>query len=199
MPRKATDIDIGKLPMKSEPRCNICMSKSRSKVDKLLASGAFSYTAVAEELVESDNDFKDKEVDTVRKNVERHAKRHLDIRNKAIREIVERRAKEQGILLDQATGKITTGRALLDLIVAKGTEQITDPSSKVRYADVIEAVKMLEDVQKQEYQYELERLQRQVTAITEAVKEIVPETLIPTLVARAEQIYENDQVLELTA
>lgn len=186
--------------IRSEPRCKICQSKSRVKVDKLLAL-QFSYVSVAEELMDSDTEFQGKELDTVRKNVERHAKRHLDLHNRAVREMVERRAKEQGILLETATGKIVTGRALLDLMVSRATDQIADPNSKIRYADAIEAVKMLEDVQKQEYLAELETMQRQVFAISQAVKEICPPTMLPQLVDRAKVIFENgdQELLELDA
>lgn len=179
-----------KLPLRSEPRCNICKSSSRAMVDKLLAA-QFSNTSVAEELISSDPDFKDKELDTVRRNVERHSKNHVDIKNKAIRRIVEQRAKEQGILLDSVEGKITSGRALLDMLIAQATEQISD-GGKVRYADAIEAVKLLEDVQKAEYQSQLEMLQRQVWAISEAVKKTVPPVMLPQIVNEAKRLFEND-------
>lgn len=179
---------------KTEPRCNICKSAARTKVDRLLAA-QFSYTAVAEELIETHPDFQGKNLDTVRKNVERHSKSHLDVKSRAVREIVERRAKEQGILLDSATGQITSGRALLDLVVNRATEQIsTNPDARVKYADALEAVKMLEDVQKQEYMAELDRLTRQVHAISQAVKELVPESTLPALIARAEDIFNNDKL-----
>jgi hypothetical protein len=193
MPRKSNanqTLSIGPT-MKTEPRCNICMSGARTKVDRLLAA-QFGYKAVAEELVSTAVEFQNKNLDTVRKNVERHAKAHLDIRSKAVREIVERRAKEQGVLIDTVEGQITSGRALLDLIVGRGTEQIaSNPQERIRYADAIEAVKMLETVQKEEYVAELERMQRQVYAISAAVQEIVPANLLPTLVKRAEDIFEN--------
>ncbi len=197
--KSKSDLELvtSRLPLKSEPRCNICNSASRQKVDKLLA-GQFSYTSIAEELVAYDPDFKGKELDTVRKNVERHSKRHVDIRSKAIRNIVEARAREQGILLESAEGKITSGRALLDLLIAKATDQATNPDSKVRYADAIEAVKMLEDVQKAEFQSQLEVMQRQVHAISTAVKETVPVTLLPTIIHRAEELFKG-KTIELEA
>jgi hypothetical protein len=190
MPRKrGQKIVAGSTPI-TESRCNICQSASRPKVDKLIAS-QFSFVSIAEELIESDPEFKDKSVDTVRKNVERHAKRHLDIRNRAIRRMVEQRAREQGILLDSVEGKITSGRALLDVLIAKATEQASDPNSKVRYADAIEAVKMLEDVQKAEYQHQLEVMQRQVWAISQAVKNKVPAALLPAIVKEAKELFDG--------
>lgn len=193
MAKKSTSLDSlhDRLPFKTEPKCHICQSGSRSKVDKLLAA-QFSYTSIAKELVASDGDFSDKQVETVRKNVERHAKAHVDIRNKAIRNIVEARAREQGVLLDSVEGKITSGRALLDLLIARATEQASDPATRVRYADAIEAVKLLEDVQKAEFQSQLEVLQRQVWAISEAVKAKVPQTMLPGIVDEAKRLFESD-------
>lgn len=201
MPRKQPTTSLAQVNSvtKMEPRCNICKDQAvRTKVDKLIAA-QFTNSSIAEELIETHKDFADKNFDTVRKNVERHAKAHVDIRSKAIRQIVERRAKEQGILVEEETGKLVSGRALLDLIVVKGTEQASNPDSKVRYADALEAVRMLEDVQRQEYLAELERMQRQVYAISQAVKELVPESMLPQLIGRAEDIFNNDKaVLETT-
>lgn len=194
MPRKKQDLSLetatSKLPFKSEARCHICQSSSRSKVDKLLAA-QFSYMSIARELLESDDDFKDKPLDTVRKNVERHAKAHVDIRNKAIRRIVENRAREQGVLLDEVEGKITSGRALLDILISNATEQAVK-GQPVRFADAIEAVKLLEDVQKAEFQSQLEVLQRQVYAISQAVKIKVPAAMLPGIVEEARRIFEGD-------
>lgn len=188
-----TDLEVltSKLPLRTEPRCNICKSKSRSKVDKLLAA-QFSNTSIAEELIMSDDDFKGKELDTVRRNVERHSKAHVDIQNRAIRRMVEQRAREQGILLDSAEGKITSGRALLDTLIAQAQTQLSNPDARVRYADAIEAVKLLEDVQKAEFQSQLEVLQRQVWAISQAVKSKVPQALIPGIVEEAKRLFDND-------
>lgn len=205
MPRRAkTVVSPTSLPVKTEARCHVCNAASRNKVDKLLAA-QFSYTSIAQELIESDPDFKGKELDTVRKNVERHAKRHLDLRNRAVRQIVEQRAREQGMLLDTVEGKITSGRALLDLIINRGTEQLTDnPDFKVKMADAIEAVKMLEDVQKAEFQAQLETMQRQVWAISEALKmvsrryqesnRVVDPAFIENVVQEAHKMFETEAI-----
>ncbi len=177
------------VPAKTEPRCLICQSAHRATVDKLLAM-QFSNTSVAEELQLLDPDFKDKELDTVRRNVERHGKNHLDLRNRAIRRMVEQRAKEQGILLDHVEGKITSGRALLDLLVANATEAAAS-GKPVRFADAIEAVKLLEETQKAEFQTQLEVMQRQVWAISQAVKAKVPETMLPAIVEEAKRLFED--------
>jgi hypothetical protein len=201
MPRKQritpASLAVVNAQTKGEPRCNICNSSSRKHVDKLLAAG-FSPTAIAEELQLLDEDFRIKQVDTVRKNVERHAKRHVNVKERAVREIIEARAREQGVLVETVTGTITTGRALLDILVQKATEQAGDPNSRVKYADAIEAVKMLEDLQRSEYIQQLEVLQRQVWAISQAVKEEVPEELFPAIARRADELF-SSQTAELEA
>lgn len=190
------DLDTltNKLPLKTEPRCNICKSQSRSKVDKLLAA-QFSNKSIADELIMSDPDFKGKDIDTVRRNVERHSKSHVDIQSRAIRRMVEQRAREQGMLLDSAEGKITSGRALLDMLVAQASDQLSSGNGKVRYADAIEAVKLLEDAQKAEFQSQLEVLQRQVWAISEAVKAKVPPVLLPDIVEEARRLFDNEPLV----
>jgi hypothetical protein len=181
------------LPFRSEPRCNICNSSSREKVDKLLAA-QFSYTAIAEELVIADEGFRGKEVDTVRKNVERHSKRHVDIKSRAIRKIIEDRAKEQGILVDEHEGQMTTARGLLDLMISRATTQLSEnPDAKVRYADAIEAAKMLEDVARTEYQSRLEQVEKQMWAVSQALKHFAPPTLIPKIVRAAEWQYQHPE------
>lgn len=190
MPRRKIPVDPSVTPFKTEPKCHVCQCASRNKVDKLIAS-QWSYKSIAEELIMHDPDFQGKVLDTVRRNVERHSKNHLDLYDKGVRHIVERRAKEQGILLDEHIGQISTSRAFLDLVIQRGTEQISDPNSKVRYADVIEAAKMFEDAQKQEYQAQLELLQRQVAAISRAVKEVMPAASLPTLLDLTRFYFEN--------
>lgn len=194
MPRKspvATGLET--LPVQSESRCHVCKSSSRAMVDKLIVSG-FSYIDVAEELQVRDPEFKEKQLDTIRKNVERHAKRHVNIREKAVRQIIEKRAMEQGILLEEATGSLVTGRALLDNIIMRANEMIADPEQRVKFADAIEAVKMLEDAQKTEYLAQVEAMQKQVWAISQAVKELVPPDKIGQLVQRAEELFRNPQL-----
>jgi len=179
------------LPLKTEPRCLVCQSAHRTTIDKLLAL-QFSYKSVAEELMTLDPDFKDKDLDTVRKNVSRHSQNHVDIRSKAIRRQVEQRAREQGMLIDSVEGKITSGRALLDTLISQAQEQLANPDARVRYADAIEAVKLLEDVQKAEFQTQLEVLQRQVWAISEAVRNKVPAALHPAIVEEARRLFDNE-------
>lgn len=183
---------LGNLPVITEPRCNICKSSSRRHVDKLLAAG-FSYLSIAEELEKLDDDFKGKKIDTIRKNVERHSKGHVNIKDRAVRQIIEKRALEQGILVDEVSGQLTGARSLYDLIVAKGHDQLADPDQRVRFTDVIEAAKLLEETQRQEYVHKAEVMQRQVWCISEALRRVLGDNndLLQKIITEAEFLFAN--------
>lgn len=172
------------------------MSTNRKHVDKLLAAG-FSQLSIAEELILMDDKFKDKKLDTVRKNVSRHSERHVSIKDRAVRQIIEKRAAEQGVLLEEATGQLTTARSLLDLMVARGHDQLTDPDYRVRMADVIEATKMLEDAQRQEYVHKVEIMQRQVWAISQALQiKIDDPQQLADVVELANRLFEDPDLID---
>jgi hypothetical protein len=184
--------DTADLPVR-ESRCNICTSSDRARIDRLLAIG-LGHKEIAEDIVMTSEDFRNKRVDTVRKNVERHHYRHFNARDRALRRIIERRAKEAGIILEEAEGSIVQPRALLDLMVQRATEQITDPDSRIKYDTAVDAVRLLEDFQKSEYQAQLETMQRQVWAISQAIRDLVDPALYPRIKERARQIFENPTV-----
>ena len=187
---------LGTLPVISEPRCNICQSPNRKQVDKLLAAG-YSGHSIAEELIALDPNFKDKRIETVRKNVFRHSKAHVNVKERSIRATIEKRALEAGVLIDEVEGQLGTSRSLLDLVIAKGHEQLVDPDYRVRMADVIEATKMLEDTQRQEYLAKVEVMQRQVWAISEALKITMRDSeQLNKVVELANRLFENPEVLD---
>jgi hypothetical protein len=181
------------LPVANEPRCNICKSSRRQTVDRLIASG-YGYMAIAEDILLNDAEFKGKNIDALRKNVERHAKRHVQVKDRAMRQIIERRAVEAGILVDEVDGAITTGEALLDLMVKRATEMIADPDQRVKFADALEAVRLAKEFEKSTYAEQLEVMQRQVWAISQAVKELVDPALHTPIAERAKEIFTTPQL-----
>jgi hypothetical protein len=183
---------LRELPVKTEPRCKICQSSVRPHVDRLIAA-QFPYRAIAEQIQGTDPKL-GKTLSALAKNVERHAKKHVNVRDRAVRSIIEQRAMEQGILLDSATTNLTTSRALVDVMIHRGLEQATDPDTRIKYQDVLEAVKLQQEMEQSTYVAELEDKQKQLWAISQAVKQIVPEEKYPELVAKAREIYETGSV-----
>jgi len=178
------------LPMKFEPRCKVCRSQFREIIDRLLVSGN-SYISIAEQFRGKDVNLSGS-LDAVRKSVERHRHRHLSVRDAAVREILEHHAREAGILVETARDQLLSEEALLQLAVSRGTEQLANPDSKIKYQDAIRAAELLRDKKYEEMTKQQEIAQRQVWAISQAVKDIVPADLFPAIAERASRLFEGE-------
>lgn len=193
---------LNNLPQISEPRCNVCKSEFRSLIDRMIA-GPYSYTAIARQFIGKDDNFSGdvrnkRDLDRIRKSVERHAKNHVTMRNQAVREIIEQRAMEHGMLVEEEKIQFLTTEGLLDLYIQKGYEEITDSDGFVRHQDILEALKMKEEMRRDTVNEQLDVMKRQVTAIAQAVNELVPSEIHPLLAERARQLFEEPgSILEI--
>jgi len=178
------------LPMISEPRCRICRSDFRPLIDRMIA-GPYSYAAIARQFMDKDAELSGSNQEALRKSIERHAKAHVTVRDQAVREIIEQRAIERGILVDEQKNMLLTSEALLELYVQKGFEQITKEGTWVRHQDVLEAVKMVEEMRRDTIAEQVEALKKQVQVISIAVREICPPDLHPLIVDRAKELMEQ--------
>lgn len=181
---------LDNLPVISEPRCRICRSDFRPLIDRMIA-GPYSYAAIARQFIGKDNELSGSNHEALRKSIERHAKQHVTVRDQAVREIIEQRAIERGLLVDEQKNMLLTSEALLELYVQKGFEQITKEGTWVRHQDVLEAVKMVEEMRRDTIVEQVEMLKKQVQAISTAVREIVPPDLHPALIERAKELFEQ--------
>lgn len=173
------------LPIITEPRCNICKSSMRSLIDQLIVSG-YSPMAIARQV--HGTELKGS-IDAIRKSVERHSDRHLNVREEALKRIIDNRAKERGILIDATEERLVTSEAVLDMIVSKGLEQIVDPAARVKYQDILKAVELQKSYESDSVAQQLDILQRQMWAIREAVKKVCPPELWQELVQTAMDLF----------
>lgn len=185
---------------KIESRCNVCTSASRTHIDRLIAAG-FSDTAIAQQIMNTEPQFKGsrenkKDVDRVRRSVGRHRERHLNLQERTTRMIIERRAKEAGMVLEEHESQLATTKALLELVIAKGMSQVTDPDTRVKFQDALRAVELLEGFDREAYMQELSILKRQTEALAQAVREVVPSDFHADIITRAHEIFEGGNLLE---
>lgn len=187
---------LNSLPVKFEPRCKVCTSEFRTVIDRLLVSGA-SYVMIAEQFRNKDDRLTGS-VDAVRKSIERHRHRHLNVKDAAVRDILEKKAKEAGVLVETVRQQLISEEALLELAVAKGTEQLSNPESKIKYQDAIKAAELLRDKKYQEMATQMEMMVRQMNAIQQAIQKIVPKDLYGPLVEVARKIYNGEVMFDTT-
>lgn len=188
---------LANLPTVTEPRCNVCKSDFRPLIDRMIA-GPYTYMAIARQFKGKDKHLSGS-LEAVRKSIERHSKSHVNVRDAAVREIIEQRAAEAGMLVDDVKTTYLTAEALLELYMKKGFDKVTQEETFVRDQDVLEAVKMLDQMRKDTVMEEIDVMKKQVFAISQAVKEIVPPDLHPLIVERAHKIFtEADLVMPRT-
>jgi hypothetical protein len=116
-----------------EPRCRVCRNDVlRRKVNDLLATGA-SYAMVLRAL-EGQNDKLDKRDRITIDSIRNHTARHFPVQNIAkatYREILDRRAQENGVDFVNAVATAITPMAFFETVMVKGYETLVDSDTKV--------------------------------------------------------------------
>ena len=116
-----------------EPRCRVCRNDVlRKKVNDMLASGA-SYAMVLRALA-ADNAELDKCDRVTIDSVRNHCGRHFPVQNVAkatYREILERRAKANGVDFVEGVATAITPIAFFETVMVKSYENLVDSDTKV--------------------------------------------------------------------
>jgi hypothetical protein len=119
--------------MRIEPRCRVCRNDYvRKKVNDMLAVGT-SYAMILR-AIENDNTRLDKRDRITIDSVRNHCSRHFPVQNIAkatYREILERRAKENGIDFINGVATAITPMAFFETVMVKGYETLVDSNTTV--------------------------------------------------------------------
>ena len=131
-----------------EPRCRICRNdRMRKKVNDLLATGA-SYAMVLRALGE-DNAELDKCDRVTVDSIRTHTTKHFPVQNVAkatYREILERRAKANGVDFVEGVATAITPIAFFETVMVKSYENLVDSDTKVDVNTSIVAASRLQAV-----------------------------------------------------
>ena len=172
------------LPDKSSGKCLICTHPHRKAIEKMLVVGGFTYSEI-------ERQFADASTPAPRRSVSYHARYCLDYEQEAIRKMLESNAEERGINVETATRRIIMNKSYLQLTVEKGWEALVESNIAPEPKDVHKAIELLDKLEDRGVNWTIERIERQYQAITQAVKEIVPTSLLPAILERTKQIYEG--------
>ena len=116
-----------------EPRCRVCRNDLvRKKVNDLLATGA-SYAMIVRALG-ADNAELDKRDRVTIDSIRNHTARHFPVQNVAkatYREILERRAKANGVDFVEGVATAITPIAFFETVMVKSYETLVDSDTKV--------------------------------------------------------------------
>jgi hypothetical protein len=185
---------FGQLPL--EPRCRVCRNDVlRAKVNGLLAVGT-SYMMILR-AIEVDNARLDKRDRVTVDSVRNHCARHFAVQNVAratYREILERRAKENGIDFVNGVATAITPMAFYETVMAKGYETLVDPGTKIGVnTGMIAAGRLQAMIESQASGTSILEMRVQLGRIINAVKSTVPEALWPEIVSKLDRSVETGE------
>lgn len=170
----------------SEPRCKVCTSVHRRDIDRYLVMGmscaeiARYYEAIGEMFT--------------RKSVWTHSKKHLTLHNKAIRNIIEKKAEEALMDVEDTTDLLLTKRAILDIMLQKGYESVLSGISVVEPKDLISVIDKIDKMETEEQSIAVDEMVRDFKAFADAVKTFVSEDSWIQIYERYEQNLKMDKL-----
>lgn len=195
IPNPANEI-LGSLPsalerFHLEPRCRICRNDEiRAKVNGMLANG-LSYAAIVR-AVEADNaalaPCDRVTVDSVRN----HTRRHFPVQDTAkatYRQILERRAEQNGIDFVNGVTTALTPMAFFEIVMLKAFESVIGPDAAVDVsAGMAAAMRLQALLPSRDNGSDLARVKAQVVQIGEAVRATVPEEMWAQILAKLDEL-----------
>jgi hypothetical protein len=172
-----------------EPRCRVCRNDDlRRKVNDMLASGV-SYAMILRAL-QKDNDQLDNRDRVTIDSIRNHTTRHFPVQNVAratYREILERRAQENGVDFVKGVATAITPMAFFETVMAKGYETLVDPDTKVDVnTGMIAAGRLQALIESRAGRTRMVDMWAQMSRIIEVVQSMVPQELHKELLQRIE-------------
>jgi hypothetical protein len=132
-------------------------------------------------------------------SIRTHQKRHLPFDKLAIREVVERRARERGRDVLDGKQRILTAEAFYEVVAQKGWERLVSGDLQPGLFETMMAVGKLDSLERDsEGSLSLQSLLSQLNAVLAAVREVVPPEMWAQIVTRIERV-KNEGVDEESA
>ena len=183
-----------------EPRCRVCRNDVlRKKVNDLLATGA-SYAIIVRALA-ADNAELDKCDRVTIDSVRNHCGRHFPVQNVAkatYREILERRAKANGVDFVEGVATALTPIAFFETVMVRGYETLVDPGTVVDVnTGMLAAGRLQSLIDSRDYSRDLLVMRVQVGQICDAVKSTVPQEMWGEIVEKLEELEQHPEALDV--
>ena len=190
LPGGAKDISPnGNLKLISQPTCKVCQSTNRHYIDILLAKG-YSVRKIEEMLGEAG--------ETISyRSIHRHSTKHMNLEMGHFARMAQQRTGEIEKEVANGAFRIISNVALLDVIIQAGWDAMLSGNVEIKIAELVQAIKLREDIEKSGLHTIEEEMGKQMNAIVIAIQEIVPETMWPQIVNRAKEISKGDMLSQM--
>jgi hypothetical protein len=183
-----------------EPRCRICRNDVlRKKVNDMLATGA-SYAMIVRAL--SADNTKLAKCDRVTiDSIRNHTVRHFPVQNVAkatYREILERRAKANGVDFVEGVATAITPIAFFETVMVKSYETLVDSNTTVDVnTGMVAAGRLQSLMDSRDYDHELLVMKVQLAQICDAVRSTVPQEMWGEIVEKLEELEQHQEALNV--
>jgi hypothetical protein len=183
-----------------EPRCRVCRNdQARNKVNDLLATGA-SYAMIVRALA-ADNAELDKCDRVTVDSVRNHCTRHFPVQNVAkatYREILERRAKANGVDFVEGVTTAITPIAFFETVMVKSYETLVDSNTTVDvHTGIVAAGRLQSLIDSRDYDHELLVMKVQLGHICAAVKSTVPQEMWGEIIEKLDEAEQRQEALSV--
>ena len=170
----------GKLNVQGNRRCRICRDDDVRKVINNLHSYGLTTRSIMD-VVESTglNSGRGQKDQISYDVIWRHTKNHFDIDTPAreiYREILARRAAEEGKDIDHAVGSAVNALSFLETVMVRGYQDLVDEGTRIPYTDAMKAAVKLHELTRQDAGVqEIAEVMRKMNYVISAVLTAVPE------------------------
>jgi hypothetical protein len=134
-------------------------------------------------------------------SVRNHCGRHFPVQNVAkatYREILERRAKANGIDFIEGVATALTPIAFFETVMVKGYETLVDSDTKVDvHTGMVAAGRLQSLIDSRDYSHDLLVMKVQLAAICAAVKSTVPQEMWGEIIEKLDQAEQHSEVLDV--
>jgi hypothetical protein len=113
----------------------------------------------------------------------------------AYRAILEEEASLEGQNFEEGVRGAITNRGVLELMIRKGFDDIMDDNTMVEPKDLIQIIKLKQEMDANHVQVQVETYKRQVEIFKQAILEIVPPDMQSQIVARVKKIRQREEDL----
>jgi hypothetical protein len=149
-----------------EPRCGVCVHPYRDWIEMMLIRGS-TYKGLQDRVPPNAGH---KRLD--RRSISNHHKNHMDLRDAALRAILEREAEIQGEDWEEGVTDAITKRGVLEIALRKGYEDILSGAVTVEPRDLIQITKVLADMDTHQHQVGLDEIRVQMQMFIQAIREV---------------------------
>jgi hypothetical protein len=171
-----------------ESRCHVCTHPNRDWIEYQIIKG-HSYLSI-----ENSTAHLPPEHRVGRRSVSTHAKGHMTIQEAAYRAILEQEASLEAQNFEEGVKGAITKRGVLEILVRKGFQDVLDDIAHVEPRDLIQIIKLAQDMDEKSAAVQIEEYKNQVAILTESIQNVVPPAIQGEIVAEVRRLRKRQGV-----